>query len=91
MGVYELRVTKDGFAEGIRSSGIRLVVGEEARIDVSLRRGDRPYEVKVEADAPVVSVTTQDISGLVGERQVKDLPLNGAQLRSASHAKSGHR
>ena len=29
------------------------------------------------ADAPVVSVTSADISGVVGERQVKDLPLNG--------------
>jgi Carboxypeptidase regulatory-like domain/TonB-dependent Receptor Plug Domain len=76
VGVYELRVTKDGFAEGIRS-GIRLVVGEEARIDVSLRLGRLTEQVKVEGDAPMVSVTTQDISGLVGERQVKDLPLNG--------------
>ena len=76
VGVYELRVTKDGFAEGIRS-GIRLVVGEEARIDVSLRLGRLTEQVKVEGDAPVVSVTTQDISGLVGEWQVKDLPLNG--------------
>ncbi len=31
----------------------------------------------MEADAPPVSVTTTDISGLVGEHQVKDLPLNG--------------
>ncbi|MGH9564074.1 MAG: carboxypeptidase regulatory-like domain-containing protein, partial [Terracidiphilus sp.] len=29
------------------------------------------------ADVPLVSVTTSDVSGLVGEQQVKDLPLNG--------------
>ena len=29
------------------------------------------------ADAPIVNATTTDISGLVGEQQVKDLPLNG--------------
>ena len=28
-------------------------------------------------DAPLVSVTTADISGLVGEQQIEDLPLNG--------------
>ena len=28
-------------------------------------------------NAPIVSTTTSDISGLVGEQQVKDLPLNG--------------
>ena len=34
-------------------------------------------KVTVNADAPVVSTTTTDISGLVGQQQVKDLPLNG--------------
>src|SRR6202030_3961305 len=32
---------------------------------------------KVESDTPMANVTTADISGLVGEEQVKDLPLNG--------------
>jgi hypothetical protein len=76
VGVYEVRVTKDGFAEGIRS-GIRLAVGQDANADLSLRVGRVNEQVKVTEDAPVVNVTTQDISGLVGERQVKDLPLNG--------------
>ena len=76
VGLYEVRVTKTGFAEAIRS-GIRLVVGQEASADLSLRVGQVTEQVKVTEDAPVVSVTTQDISGLVGERQVKDLPLNG--------------
>src|SRR5207245_8019484 len=33
--------------------------------------------VQVEGAPTVVEVTTEDISGLVGERQVKELPLNG--------------
>jgi hypothetical protein len=33
--------------------------------------------VEVPANPSVVVVTTEDVSGLVGERQVKDLPLNG--------------
>src|SRR5215475_15048713 len=76
VGLYEVRVTKDGFAEGIRS-GIRLAVGQDASADLTLRVGKVSEQVKVTEDAPVVSLTTQDISGLVGERQVKDLPLNG--------------
>jgi hypothetical protein len=76
VGLYEVRVTKDGFAEGIRS-GISLAVGQDANVDVGLRVGQASEQVKVTADAPVVSLTTQDISGLVGERAVKDLPLNG--------------
>src|SRR5215469_430190 len=76
VGLYEVRITKDGFAEGIRS-GIRLAVGQDASVDLSLRVGNVSQQVKVTEDASVVSVTTQDISGLVGERQIKDLPLNG--------------
>ncbi|MGA7908930.1 MAG: carboxypeptidase regulatory-like domain-containing protein [Candidatus Sulfotelmatobacter sp.] len=76
VGRYEVLVEKDGFAEGIRT-GIRLVVGQDASADLSLRLGAVSEKVKVSGDAAVVSVTTQDISGLVGERQVKDLPLNG--------------
>ena len=76
VGPYEIRVTKEGFAEGVRS-GIRLVVGQDATVDLGLRVGQVSEQVKVTADAPVVNLTTQDISGLVGERQVKDLPLNG--------------
>ena len=76
VGPYEVMVTKEGFAEGIRS-GIRLVVGQDAKVDLGLRVGHVSEQVKVSEDAPVVNLTTQDISGLVGERQVKDLPLNG--------------
>jgi hypothetical protein len=76
VGQYELRAKKTGFAEGIRT-GIRLVVGQDASADLSLRLGAVSEEIKVNDDAALVSVTTQDISGLVGERQVKDLPLNG--------------
>lgn len=76
VGPYEVRVTKEGFAEGIRS-GVRLVVGQDATVDLGLRVGQVSEQVKVTEDAPFVNLTTQDISGLVGERQVKDLPLNG--------------
>jgi len=76
VGPYEVRVTKEGFGEEVRS-GIRLVVRQDATVDLGLRVGQVSEQVKVTEDAPLVNLTTQDISGLVGERQVKDLPLNG--------------
>ncbi len=76
LGQYEMRVKKDGFAEAVRT-GIHLVVGQDAKVDLALRLGAVSEEVKVTGDAAIVSLTTQDISGLVGEQQVKDLPLNG--------------
>lgn len=76
VGEYEVSVTKVGFQEAIRT-GIRLVVGQEASVDLTLQVGTVKAEVRVNEDAPIVSTTTQDISGLVGEKQIKDLPLNG--------------
>jgi Carboxypeptidase regulatory-like domain len=76
VGEYEMQVSKAGFQDAIRS-GIRLVVGQEASVDMKLQVSAVKAEIRVTEDAPIVSTTTRDISGLVGEQQVKDLPLNG--------------
>ena len=76
IGKYELRAKKDGFSEEVRT-GILLVVGQAATADLSLKVGNVTEQVKVVADVPVVSTTTQDITGLVGEKEIKALPLNG--------------
>src|SRR5467141_30158 len=76
VGQYEVRVTKAGFKEAVRS-GIQLVIGQEARVDLNLQVGALETQVIVTSDVLLVSTATSDISGLVGEQQVKDLPLNG--------------
>jgi hypothetical protein len=76
VGVYEIHGRKQGFEEEIRT-GIRLAVGQTAIVDMQLRVGDVSQQVVVNADAPLVSTTPTDISGLVGEQQVKILALNG--------------
>ena len=76
VGTYELDVKKDGFKDEIRS-GIHLSTAQAAVVNLQLSVGALTQQVKVTSDAPMVSVTTTDISGLVGEQQVKDLPLNG--------------
>lgn len=76
VGEYEIHVTKNGFAEAIRT-GVHLVVGQDAVVDVTLSVGSVSQQLTVTADAPPVSLSTTDISGLVGEQQVRNLPLNG--------------
>src|SRR5258707_13466297 len=76
VGLYEVRATKAGFRDEVRT-GIHLAVGQEARVDLSLPVGTVATQVSVNADASIVSTTTSDISGLVAEQQIKDLPLNG--------------
>ena len=76
VGGYEVTVSKDGF-QTLVQSGITLVVGQQAEVDFALKVGAVTEHVTVTANTPIVSTATADISGLVGEQQVKNLPLNG--------------
>ena len=76
VGRYEVRVEKSGLRTEIKT-GILLVVGQREAVDFVLQVGEVKQIVEVPASPTVVAVTTEDVSGLVGERQVKDLPLNG--------------
>ena len=76
VGEYEVSVSKSGFQDAMRT-GIHLVVNQEASVDLRLQVSAVKAEVTVRGDAPFVSTTTLDISGLVGERAIKELPLNG--------------
>ncbi len=79
VGNYEVQVRKDGFEEEVRS-GIHLVLGQDANLSIALRLGSVSETASVVGDAPPVSVESPDASGLVGEQQVKDLPLERPQL-----------
>ncbi|MBV8632175.1 MAG: carboxypeptidase regulatory-like domain-containing protein, partial [Silvibacterium sp.] len=76
VGHCEVRASKDGFADRVRS-GIVLVVGQDAKADLTLALGPLKQQVIVSENVPVVNTSTQDISGLVSEQQIKQLPLNG--------------
>ena len=76
VGHYEVRAQKDGFGEKVRT-GIVLVVGQDATADLTLQVGEVRQQVTATENVPVVNTSTQDISGLIGEQQVKQLPLNG--------------
>ncbi len=76
LGAQEVKAEKKGFKAAIRK-GINLEVGQEATVTLRLEVGEIVQEVVVSEETPVVNTTTAAISGIVGEREVKDLPLNG--------------
>jgi len=76
VGPYQVKAEKAGFKTQIRK-GVNLAVGQEAVVNLQLALGDLSQEVNVTEETPVVNTTTSSVSGLVGEREVKDLPLNG--------------
>jgi hypothetical protein len=76
LGAQEVKAEKKGFRTQVRT-GIRLEVGQQAVVNLQLQLGDFVQEVTVSEAVPVVNTTTSSVSGIVGERAVKDLPLNG--------------
>jgi hypothetical protein len=75
-GPHEVKVEKVGFKAAVRT-GINLEVAQQAVVNFKLTVGEFVQQVTVTEDVPVVNTTTSAISGVVGEREVKDLPLNG--------------
>ncbi len=76
VGDYSVSVRKGGFAPETHT-GVQLAVGQDATANLRLQVAGVRQQVTVNAGASVLNTTTSDISGLVGEEQVKDLPLNG--------------
>src|SRR5215471_7237214 len=76
VGAYEITTTMPGFKQAVRT-GINLVVGQEAVVDLTLEVGANSEQVTVTEEAPLVNTTTSSTSGLITEQQVKELPLNG--------------
>jgi Carboxypeptidase regulatory-like domain len=76
VGKYEVTASHEGFAPQTKN-GITLAVGERTTIDLELAVGELKQVVTVEESASPVTLSTQATAGLVSERQVKELPLNG--------------
>src|SRR5882757_4610547 len=76
IGSYSVSASKEGFNEA-RLTRIGLTVGESVVANLTLSVGAVVQQVDVVDTASVVNLSTQEGSGLVDERQIKELPLNG--------------
>src|SRR5262249_27141546 len=72
----DIKAEKMGFKTA-QQTGFDLVVGQQAVVNLVLSVGDVQQVVTVSEQAPLVNTTTATIAGVVGEKSVKELPLNG--------------
>ena len=76
VGTYSVSITHEGFAP-LHRTGIALTVGQSIDLHLQLNLGTVEQVVTV-VDTPAgVDTSTLQTQGLVDERQVKELPLNG--------------
>ncbi len=88
LGGYEVRADLPGFRTTVRS-GITLTVGREAVVNITLSVGDITEEVVVSGEAPMVETTTSAIGGLVDDKKIRDLPLNGRNFAQLALLQTG--
>ena len=79
VGEYDLRVSATGFSE-FKQSGIRLSVGKQARIDVSLKVGALTDSVTVTADAAIVDQGKIAQQEVLGEKELRSLPITSRNV-----------
>ncbi|HXK59363.1 MAG TPA: TonB-dependent receptor, partial [Acidobacteriota bacterium] len=89
-GRYNLAASLAGFAKELRS-GIIIAVGQHLVVDFTLRVGSIYEEITVcdESNRVGLDLATTELSNLVDERQVTEMPLNGRDWITLSELSSG--
>lgn len=75
-GTYDITVEKEGFKQ-LRRSGVVVAVGSVTPVDARLEIGAVTESVTVTAEAALLETTRTQTSTVVGEKLVRDLPING--------------
>ncbi|PYQ78247.1 MAG: hypothetical protein DMG03_28935 [Acidobacteria bacterium] len=87
-GEYEIHVTQTGF-QTVARRGIQLAVGQDAVIDVRMEIGTIAEELTVTGAAPTINTTSGALSGLVGDKEIRELPLNGRSFQQLALLQTG--
>lgn len=88
VGHYNITTEHSGFKTEARN-GVTLNVGDSLAIDFTMEIGTSQQEVTVTAEAPLVNTENSTLGGLVNEREMADLPLNGRNYMDLSLMQPG--
>ncbi len=74
-GTYQLRVEASGFSSQVVNA-IQVTVGQTADQNFTLRVGDASATVEISADPPVIETDRSQQSTTIGERFIRELPID---------------
>ena len=75
-GEYQITAEREGFRKEVQT-GIRVTIDRHAIVNLTLHVGEVTEQIVVAAAPSPVEIHTGEVGGLVDERRVSDLPLNG--------------
>src|SRR5467141_3245757 len=76
VGVYDLTADKSGFAT-LLQKGIHVDVGSKVNLDLSPPLASIQSTIEITAETPVIETTRTQVSSIVNEVSIQNLPVNG--------------
>ncbi len=87
-GVYTLMIEKDGFKRAQRED-LLITVNEAAIVNLVLSVGGVNETITIKADAQVVQSQTSNVSQIITEQRLQDLPLNSKDFQKLTFLAPG--
>jgi hypothetical protein len=78
VGEYTVTVEHQGFKRD--STRVNLVIGQTATLDFTLQAGGVAEQVNVEATDTVAEPSRTEVSSVISQKQIVELPVNGRQF-----------
>lgn len=75
-GTYEVTATLAGFQAPTLGT-VDVLVGQSQAVDVRMRPAGVTETVNVAAESPLIDTSRTDVSNVVGETAIENLPING--------------
>jgi hypothetical protein len=88
VGTYDVSVEKTGFKREVWK-GIVLHAQDHARADFQLALGQVAETVAVTSEAPLLETESATLANVVGQREVRELPLNGRNFQQLAWLSAG--
>lgn len=88
VGEYAVTVSLDGFKTATRV-GLVLQVGQRVDLPITLTIGAAAETVTVSGKVPLINTSTAEVSEVIDNRQVVQLPLNGRQFLQLAQLTDG--
>ncbi|MFN7975358.1 MAG: carboxypeptidase regulatory-like domain-containing protein, partial [Acidobacteriota bacterium] len=79
-GEYRIRIALSGFADTERDATVSI--GQDLRLDFALALATYNAHVTITDEAPLVQTEKSDLSTVVNEDQIDNLPLNGRTFQN---------
>ena len=79
VGNYEVIAQSDGFSD-FKQKGVNIEVGRQVRLSVTMKVGAATETVTVTADASIVETGQPAVSEVVGEKQIRSLPITSRNI-----------